>query len=153
MCSDSEINGWRLPTLLLAMIDDGRWKHPGDEVMQRTIPFLRDAVDFLTIDGMRRESTGRLADDPDLSKLYHERRGNKSSEPIELPWLDADKAVFIAVNRVAGEDVAIVLDYRGNPSDPRIVASNWTTDYSACLWREVAVTFSDFVRMIGIGTK
>jgi len=101
-----------VPPLLIELINTGRWKQPPDETIKKVIPFLQEPMDFLPgIDAMQQESTGFLADSPEMSELFHEYRGSKVPER-ELPWLDVDKALFIAVNRIAGADIGIVLDYR-----------------------------------------
>jgi hypothetical protein len=76
-------------------------------------------------------------------------RGSRLRERVELLWLDADRSLFVAVNRRPGDDVGIALDYRTNVLDPRVVASDWGSG-QACVWREVAPTFSDFVRILGL---
>jgi hypothetical protein len=63
-------------------------------------------------------------------------------------WLDVEQAVLIAVNRILGDDVAIALDYRTNPADPRVVASDFWTNPHQCSWRTVTPTFSEFVRLL-----
>ena len=67
-----------------------------------------------------------------------------------LPWLDPKKAVFIAVNRMPGDDVAIALDYRTGPTTPRVVASRW--DDTGSSWFEVAPTFGEFCALIGLSS-
>ena len=146
-----EVNGLQLPPPLVELLQQGRWRHPGDEVVRQLLLFVGEPVDFLgDVEAMRRESRGLLADDWDSAKWFHEARGSKTSEPICLPWLDVELAVFIAVNRVPGDDLGIALDYRTGSDDPRIVASDWGQGANGCLWREVAPTFSQFVRMLGL---
>src|SRR5262249_60155296 len=111
-----------------------------------------DAVDFLSrTDLMERESRSLDddADDERASRIFHVTRGSVAG-PIRLPWLDAELAVLIAVNRHAGGDVAIALDYRNDARDPAVVASDaWTWTYpSAYLWRPVAPTFEAFAAML-----
>lgn len=143
------VNGLPLPPLFLELVRDGRWRHPGDEQLRRIIPFFYEPVDFLTnLESMRRESSGNLADNPQMAEVYYERRSSASAEPILLPWLDRDKAVFIAVNRFGGDDIAIALDYRSSGLDPTVVANDWHTRPNGCLWREVAPTFSAFFGML-----
>lgn len=139
-----------VPPLLTELINTGRWKQPSDEIIHRVIPFLQEPMDFLLeVDAMQRESTGFLADSPDMAELFHVYRGSKIPER-ELPWLDVDKALFIAVNRVAGADLGIVLDYRTGLQDPRVVASDWQTEDNTHHWREVENRFSDFVQKLGM---
>jgi hypothetical protein len=69
-------------------------------------------------------------------------RGSVSG-PDDLPWLDVEQAFNIAVNRRLGDDVAIALDHRTDPSDPRVVGSDaWTSQHQTgqaqYAWREVA---------------
>ncbi|MBL8080677.1 MAG: hypothetical protein JNM55_22085 [Anaerolineales bacterium] len=138
------------PPLLAELINTGRWKQPSDKTIEQVIPFLQEPVDFLlNLDEMRRESSGFLADDSHMSELFHEYRGGKTSER-DLPWLDVDKALFIAVNRVAGADIGIALDYRTNTIDPRVVASDWWSGDTIHYWREVENNFSVFVKKIGL---
>jgi hypothetical protein len=89
------------------------------EALRRLIPFLREPVDFLTsVEAMRRESAGSLADEPRFAKVFHMARGSRSAEPVSLPWLDVELSVFVAVNRFPGDDLAIALDYLANATDP-----------------------------------
>ncbi len=115
----------------------------------KIIPFLREPVDFLKPQQLAwRESHCFLADDPRLSTVFHEVRGSQSSQPVVLPWLDIEQAIFIAENRFPGDDLGIFLDYRTSQVDPRVVASDWWSSSDGCLWREVAPTFSQFVQML-----
>jgi len=139
-----------VPTLLVELINTGRWKQPPDEMIKNVIPFLQEPMDFLlTIDAMRQESMGLLADSPEMSELFHEYRGSKVPGR-ELPWLDVDRALFIAVNRIGGADLGIVLDYRTSLEDPRVVASDWQSGGNTHHWREVEGKFSDFVKKLRI---
>ena len=112
------------------------------------MPWLEDPLRFLTsIESMARESNSlsALTDDTASAELFRQARGTERAEPIDLPWLDVDKAFLVAVNDRPGDDVAIALDYRTDPTDPRVVASDFWTDPGPCAWREVAPTFSAFV--------
>jgi hypothetical protein len=151
MDSEATVNGLPLPALLMSLIQQGRWVHPGEERLRELIPFFGEPVNFLhTVEAIQFESTGHLADDPEMSEVFHMIRGSKQSEPVELPWLDADRAVFIAVNRIPGDDIAIALDYRTDPSDPRVVANDWGIKHG-CIWRQVVHAFSNFVQSLGLG--
>lgn len=139
-----------VPPLLIELINTGRWRQPPDETIKSVIPFLQEPMDFLLdIDTMQRESTSFLADSPEMADLFHEYRGSKVPAR-ELPWLDVDKALFIAVSRMEGVDLGIVLDYRTSLDDPRVVASDWQSDGNTHHWREAENKFSDFVRKLRI---
>jgi hypothetical protein len=49
-----------------------------------------------------------------------------------------------------GDDVAIVLDYRSDPSDPRVVASDFWTQPEQCAWRIVGPTLCAFAGALGL---
>jgi hypothetical protein len=42
------VNGLPLPELLVVLIRDPHWVHPGEARLREVIPFLVDSVDFLT---------------------------------------------------------------------------------------------------------
>jgi hypothetical protein len=89
-----------------------------------------------------------FADKENWSEFNHVVYGSKSKTPVELPWLDVEKALYIAVNREIGGDVGIALDYRTSMENPRVVGSDWRD--TKHFWREVTPTFSEFVKRIGI---
>ena len=141
------------PPFLLELIKAGRWKQPDDEKISQLIPFLKEPVIFLLdVESMKRETSGLISflDDPKTSEIFHEYKGSTTSTR-DLPWLDVEKALFVAVNRVAGDDIAIALDYRTSLDNPRVVASDWWAENnSKILWREVTSKFSEFVEKLGI---
>lgn len=143
-----EVDGLPLPRLLIELMRDGRWKHPGDDVLQKLICFMPDPVDFMNVDGMELESKIILAGYPDFSRKFHEARGTLTESVPSLPWIDANQAIMIAANRESGADVGIALDYRTSRDDPRVVASEWCE--SEHFWREVTPTLSAFVDIIGL---
>ena len=144
-----EINGLPLPALLVEMLETGRWQHPGDEAVKRVIPFLNDPVIFLkSVDSMQRESPKHFAGDAGMARTF--RFVDSATDDSELPWLDVHQAVFVAVNKVPGDDVAIALDYRTGAGNPRVVASDWGDGKNGCRWREVAPSFSAFVERLAL---
>ncbi len=104
-----------------------------------------------SLDRMRfeNEALDLFADDAPLSQLFRVTRGSRMNRPSDLPWLDAERAVLIAVNRDPGDDVALALDYRTDVTDPRVVASDFWTDPSRCSWRLVAPSFTQLMSMLG----
>ncbi|MCY1054617.1 hypothetical protein [Nannocystis sp. SCPEA4] len=91
-----------------------------------------------------------LAEDPRTSRFFRMVLGSMQPTPVALPWLDAELAVFVAVNREPGADLGIALDYRTSREDPRVVASDWWSEPGGCCWRVAAPTFSAFVAQIGL---
>lgn len=139
---------FKIPILLQTLIETGQWQHPGDDVLRRAIPKLLDPVDFRdwvpqTTVAAEIENSFTL-ENWDAFKLYR-----KGQPERPLPWLDADQAIFIAVNRYPGDDVAIALDYRDSADDPTVVASCWA-DNKYCEWFKVAENFVTFARNLGL---
>lgn len=142
------VNGLPLPPCITSLMDNGKWVHPGDDVIKMVVPFLNDPVDFLSVDSMESESSGHLADDPDSSSLFHEMRGSDSISVPDLPWRDVSSSFFIAVNRFPGDDVGIALDFRkGVESDPSVIATDWSD--GTCKWRRVSDSLTEFLRRVG----
>lgn len=125
----STIRGLALPGQLGHLLASGLWQHPGDHMLHTALPWFESPVDFLTsTECMEREtqSLDMFAQDDRSAQIFHVTRGSTAG-PKDLPWLDAESAILIAVNRVPGDDVAIALDYRPNAADPAVVASDaWT---------------------------
>ena len=137
----------KVPPLFETLVESGRWSHPGDEILRREIPLLTDPVVFrsgLPKSTVAGELAGFTARDWETFKMY---RDTQPARP--LPWLNADRAVFIAVNKTPGDDVAIALDYRMDATAPRVVASHWRDDKSH-EWFEVAESFEAFARSLGL---
>jgi hypothetical protein len=82
----------------------------------------------------------------ELFKMYRDTDADRT-----LPWLNADRAQFIAVNRIPGDDVAVVLDYRLDASAPRVVGSHWPHGASH-EWFEIAPDFDTFAIQLGLFT-
>jgi hypothetical protein len=123
-------------------------------VVRAVIPWFEAPLVFMTSVGQMRwesQSLDLFADESRGSELFREVRGSVAGA-VELPWLDVELAFLIAVNRVPGDDVAIALDYRGDPSDPRVVASDFWTEPEPlrCAWRIVAPTLSAFADALGL---
>ncbi len=142
------ICGLPMPPALISLIEAGKWVHPGDDVVKAVIPFLKDPVDFLSVDSMEFESSGHLADHPDTSSLFHEMRGSDFVSVPYLPWRDVSRSFFIAVNRHIGDDIGIALDFRSGPeSDPSVIASDWRD--GSCKWIRVYDSLSEFLQHVG----
>lgn len=137
----------------MELLSSRRWRHPGDRVLRRVLPWFEDPLDFLTsVEEMRRESRAleRFADHPRESELFRVVRGSTAGTSVDLPWLDVERAFLIAVNRMADDDVVLALDYRGDPVDPRVVGSDVWSNPRQYGWRIAASTFSSFAGMLGL---
>ncbi|OPC78905.1 hypothetical protein B4N89_32820 [Embleya scabrispora] len=137
---------------MTSLIERGLWRHPGDAVLAEVIPWFESPLVFVSgPEQMEFESQSMdmFADDPHRA-FFREARGSTSTGPLELPWLDVEQAVLIAVNRNPGDDIALALDYRTDPTDPRVVGSDFWTNPCMCEWRVAAPTFSAFAARLGL---
>ena len=143
------VRGLPVPPRLTQLLTDKLWQHPGDDVILRVIPFMADPLVFPdSLDRMAAESRLGIADlgSGDPLRIH---RGSGISGVSDLPWLDIERAFFIAYNKFPGDDVAVALDYRWNVDDPCVVASEYT-DADGYNWRRVAETFSAFAKSLGM---
>ncbi|MGW6865089.1 hypothetical protein ACWGHM_37475 [Streptomyces sp. NPDC054904] len=149
------VRGLPLPAPLTSLIDRGLWRHPGDAVLAKVAPWFEDPLAFVADPeqmAFASRSMDIVADDPSAG-YFRQARGSRGTAPLELPWLDVEQAVLIAITRNPGDDGALALDYRTDPSDPRVVGSDYWTDPDRCRWRVVAPTFSGFVTSCATATK
>ncbi|WP_433471691.1 S1 RNA-binding domain-containing protein [Spirillospora sp. CA-142024] len=145
-----------MPVLLIELMASGGWPAQDDTRLRAVMPWFEDPVDLLAdVHQIGRESASldRITDHHATAELFRQARGSQATDLVELPWLDADLAVLIGVNRNPGDDVAIALDYRTGSDDPRVVASDWWTDPHRCAWRVVAPTFSAFAAALGLSAQ
>jgi hypothetical protein len=122
---------------LIALLAAGLWRDQPERALRALMPWFEDPLIFLaSLDQIQRESRSldMFADDEPSAHLFRVLRGSRVPHAVELPWLDVEKAVLIAVNRNPGDDVAIALDYRTNPLDPRVVACDFWTNPRQCAW-------------------
>ncbi|MFI6897537.1 hypothetical protein ACIBM4_25830, partial [Streptomyces sp. NPDC050256] len=117
----SMVRGLALPALLTSLVDRDLWRDPGDAVLAKAIPWFKDPLRLVSNPeqmAYASQSMDMFADDPH-SAFFRQARGSRSVAPLELPWLDVERAVLIAITRRPGDDGALALDYRSDPSDPR----------------------------------
>ncbi|SFH86646.1 hypothetical protein SAMN05421753_103263 [Planctomicrobium piriforme] len=138
-----------LPAKLQLMMKEGRWKHPGQEVLAAKIPFIRDPLTFLSsIESMLSNSGPLMRPDENENERFSEYRGSRISSR-DLPWIDVEQVIFIICNERIGDDVGIALDYRTGINSPRVVGGDWHSR-SGLQYREIAPSFDEFVELIGL---
>ncbi len=110
----------------------------------KQIPFLDVPMVLLkTTEEIRQASANAaLTHEEVLGIRYRELTG----APVELPFLDADLFLFLAINVLPGDDSAVALDYRTGLKAPRVVASDWTGPGATCQWKVVAPDFESFAQ-------
>ena len=139
----------QLPPLLLEMMDDGRWKHPGTDAMMQIAPFIRGELQFRASQYLIPTGECLMGPEEHENRIFHEYRGSKIAETRDLPWIDVEKSALIAINQIPGDDVALALDYRTSMTAPRVIGTEWIDGPDGgCFWREVAPSFAELARMI-----
>ncbi|MBC6463244.1 SMI1/KNR4 family protein [Actinomadura sp. HBU206391] len=141
------------------MLEDGRWRHPGEQALLRVIPWLDEKMEFMSVETMEAETTALArvtAEYEGQAQIYWVARGSAQAKPAGLPWLDIEAAYLIVVSRYSDGDM-VALDYRTGAENPRVVAfgeiygidlhQGGTTLFG---WRMVAPTFSDFVAALNL---
>lgn len=145
-----------LPATLASLLASGRWQHPGDDVLRQALPWFESPLHFLHSVGAIESQSSVLdvyADDDWSSRYFHITRHTRERGHYQgLPWLDAGLALIIAVNRDAGDDLAIALDYRSEDGSPIVVGSDAWTYPDGYLWPPVAPSFDAFASMLGIAS-
>ncbi len=148
-----EIRGMRFPPAFVELWSAGKWQQPDEVLIQSLIPWLQGPIEFIEVmRWMVMENSASLVDSPHFARGFREYRGSISPDKTDLPWLDVEKSLFIAVNRIPGDDLAIALDFRSSTENPRVVASYWCDepgDYHV-EWRLVTETFSEFLTRLNM---
>lgn len=149
MWARKKVNKLPVPKLMLELMEQGKWQHPGDAVIRQVVPFFQAEVDFLQAwEVMARESGGQLEDTEE--DFFYERRSSKDARANALPWRDLDKSFLFAVNRERGDDIALALDFRSSVEDPQVIGNNWYTGARGCVWELVSPLFSAFCERVGL---
>ncbi|MFC6880726.1 MULTISPECIES: hypothetical protein [Actinomadura] len=147
-----------MPALLVEMLGDGRWRHPSEQALDRVVPWRDEPVQlFMTIDQMERETAGlsRETEDGELARMFWVARRGAQPEPVELPWLDLDRALLVGGARYS-DCIAIALDYRTDAEDPQVVVFGEEMvdlhqgSRGFVGWRVVAPTFPAFVAALNL---
>jgi hypothetical protein len=137
-----------VPRLLEELVDAGRWPRNVDEARAQNIKPL-----------VAPELVRRLA--PEESNLYllpppfhtvreHSQENQFWSWPTTDPdGIDFDLALDIG-DFGLGSDAPILLDYREDATNPRVIRLRWSPDGSPNRWVAMAPDFRTFVDVLGL---
>jgi hypothetical protein len=135
-----------IPAVLHEIVAAGRWRQPSDEALRMLVPCDPLPFDFrLSIAAIMQSGFDHLIRHRGLAAQFHLYRSGWLRRDKPLPWIDVRNAIIIADGRVAGSDSALVLDLRGAPNDPPVLASDWTLVQGQCLWRMISPSLTQFV--------
>ena len=134
------INGHVLPSGLLNMIRDGRWRCPEDQSKIDALFPEREEFYPYSFETMERETKGLCGQ----SEVMWLGLADATNPPGDI---DPQQAVLIADLGI-GYDQAIALDYRVTTEDPRVLTLHWRRDSNR--WIEIAHNFEEFAKLIGL---
>lgn len=138
-----KLKGLKVPSLLVKLVNEGFWVKGSELDIKKHYEFLNDPLTFLqSFQGMK--STPSFKYD-EVLRIYSSSEVGLNRN---LPWLDIDNSIFIAINKNPGDDIAIALDYRDNSTSPIVVASKWTEVNGYCEWVKIENTFDDLVQTL-----
>jgi len=153
-----------IPSVVLETMRRGVWPRGRvrGALLQMAAPFIADTDLELvqTPEEMREGGSGiadlqslrQFADSVGLGEQFRVKRGSGGAGPVELPWLDVEQALVIGGGADYGDDTWVVLDYRANRTDPRVVVNAWSADRPPQVeWRELAPSVTSFLQMLGVG--
>jgi hypothetical protein len=139
----------QLPTLLVDLVESGRWHQPSDEVVRALVPCDPLAFDFLlTLDQLESDRLSYLLKHRSLAAQFRLYRSGSFVRQRLLPWVDVRKALVIAEGRVHGSDSAILLDLRTSAVDPAVLASNWQLTPGVCSWQIISPSLQAFMHEV-----
>lgn len=171
--------GHQLPESVIEAICDGSW--PKGRISGKrfaAVPFLKgvdleleSSIDRIRLDNSPIATLGTLVSlfgidagiyslDND-AKPAHDRAiykvlyGSPSGRVPDLPYLDTANALCIGGGADYGDDTWVLLDFRANSSDPRVICNEWVwvhgeTGARVLLdfrWLQIARSLSDFLAM------
>ena len=134
-----------LPTLLTQMIEDRTWNQDIDPIVRDLYPTIEDPLMILTSEESIRHTSKIYPTSKKEHASAHEYYGTHTTQR-DLPWIDMEKLLFIAVSYEFGGDEAIALDYRNSSDSPSVVASSWTDN--VCSWIQIAPSFDHLANKI-----
>jgi hypothetical protein len=122
------VRGLTLPAELISLLETGSWLHPGSRALRDLMPWFADPLMFMTDLGDMRfqnKALDAIAENNAISDLFRMTRTSRSGRDLDLPWLDVDQAVLVAINEYAGDDVALA--WTTVPTPPTRASSHQTS--------------------------
>lgn len=123
-----------IPPILLSRIQQGRWPRSlSNRMLRQLSSYITDEEFelFITVDEMRGENDIAslellydFAEDERRAKRWKLALGSEIGGKVDRDWLDLERALVIGGGANYGDDKWLVLDYRMNQQDPRVIF-NW----------------------------
>ncbi len=173
--------GHQLPKSLVEAISDGSW--PKGRISGKRFadaPFLKlkridleleSSIDRIRLDNSPIATLGTLVSyfgidaglfNPDNDAnpahdraIYRVLYGSPCGRVPDLPYLDTANALCIGGGADYGDDTWVLLDFRANSSDPRVICNEWVWELGATgarvllgfRWLQIARSLSEFLAM------
>ena len=127
----------RIPEELQAVLNTSELQDLVVNELSSKFSFLEFPMEFL----QSLEEIRLLSSDQTflIEEYWNVRSSQNLNKEIDLPYLDFDNSLMIAINKYPGEDLAIALDYRSNPDVPCVVGSNFNKEDGGCEWKTLSL--------------
>jgi hypothetical protein len=140
-----------LPSYLVQLISQDRWKTPTDQTLLKQLTGFtgKTPIDFLSVKNMiRADLLPHLIANPKMARIYGCASSSRTGQEIIEPGiLDVDKAIFIAMN---WDEEGICLDYRPSLENPRVVSGILEKNKNCIWWKTIAKDFKSFADDLGL---
>jgi hypothetical protein len=139
------VDGLAIPELLQAMLAAGRWPRTSDEASKQRSRSL------VPEDRIRRLRKIFLYPPPFVTVARIVAGSGKGfySWYGALHELVPEASIPIG-DFGLGADAPILLDYRANPDEPRVIHLEWSDDDSSNYWVVMTRNFASFVELLGL---
>jgi hypothetical protein len=137
-----------LPTALQHLLDAGRWPRTKEEALHQN---LQPLVPFERIQQLAPEEGSLYLLPPPFQTVAECAASNPfwlrpECAPAEI---DLERALDIG-DFGLGSDAPLILDYRANPAEPRVLRLRWSERGTDNHWVEAAPSFDAFARILGL---
>ncbi len=135
-----------LPSLLSAMIANGRWPRTNEEALSQNVRLL---VGLDRVHRFAPEEDSLYLELPPFKTVREESHSNPFWSDMAAPdQIDFDRSLILG-DFGLGSDAPILLDYRPSP-EPRVIRLRWGKPFPNNHWIEVAPNFETFIDMVGL---
>jgi hypothetical protein len=147
-----EVAGLAIPEALVALLDKGCWPSNAREA---TLQNLRVSIPPAAVTNLAADERSIYLYPPPfgtVAGLWRTDPPGFWEEMGAVHQLDPDKAVVIADFGI-GSDAPILLDYRDDPGEPRLVGLKWAEPYPAGNhWVPIARNFAEFAEALDLAS-
>src|SRR5262245_13673023 len=145
------VNGLKIPDELTELLKDGRWPQNSDEALQQN---LGETVPSRAVRKIAPEESRIYLLAPPFSTVEALRAGGETfwDEPIAAPGEISFPDSVVIGDFGPGSDSPILLDYREDRSEPRLIRLKWSPFGKSNHWVPLAGSFKGFAEALELWT-